>query len=75
MEKLSNIVGDKTFELPKTQPPFTHFNFFYAKETFVDGKGRLLQNCNCGKCSDCFRTPNNLKNFIGMVENVKVLED
>lgn len=67
MTKLTDL---KDFECFKTKDS-KGLDFFFAKDTFVDKKGNLFQNCNCGKCSACFRTANNLKNKIGHLDNIE----
>lgn len=65
MERLSDIKKFDTFVLANSE-----ISFYYTKETFVNAKGELFQNCNCEKCTSCFRTPNNLKIKIGKLEDV-----
>lgn len=65
MIRLSDLKDFDTFTLPNAD-----MNFFYTKDTFVNVKGELFQNCSCGKCSACFRTSNNMKNKIGKLDDV-----
>lgn len=64
---MNNLADFKNFECFKV---IEGSDFFYTVETFVDKKGFLFQNCKCGKCSDCFRTKNNLKFKIGHIDTV-----